>query len=81
MKKISMVDDDSEAPNKIDKDLIDYNGLTILRQSFIDILIHTEVLLLHDDEIHLAKVMGQTKSDSGEDIEICNRNPLLSSIL
>ena len=80
-KKDLMVDDDSEFPYVVVEDPVDDNNIPILEQPFTDVLIYAEAKLPHDGRMQLAKVIGHSRSDSGEYKGTYNNNPLLDSIL
>lgn len=62
-------------------DCVDSTGKPILQQSLADTLIHSEVLLPHGENLHMAKVLRRSMDKAGKVVGKPSDNPLLNTLM
>ena len=65
----------------VENDPVDSNGMAIFEKPVIDHLIHAEVSLPKGENIQLAKVLRRSTDNNGQQIGICDENPMLNTML
>ena len=62
-------------------DCVDATGKPLLQQSVTDVLINSEVLLPHGEDLQMAKVLGRTLDKQGRVVGNPDDNPLLNTLM
>ena len=72
-----LYDEAAELVHTIYEDHVDNTGKAVFETPFINLLVHSEVMLPHGEELQSGKVKGWTKYLNGNLIITYDHNPLL----